>query len=149
MKKVYILLLLASSLSYGQSLIQSVNSGSISNSNIILSVGEIVVKPNNDQPSTGTIGLLTEVNSQVLSMNTIELSNTVSVYPNPSKDKIMIQSVENLTNTKVLVYNLTGQQVLSTKISSENSVDLTALPSGVYNLQLDSTATKPFKIIKY
>lgn len=57
----------------------------------------------------------------------------VSVYPNPTRSQIVIEGLEV---AQVEVYNALGQQVMT---SREQTVDLSALETGVYFVRIEST----------
>lgn len=149
MTKIITLLLLAHSfISFSQSTIQTINSGSLITSSSSVSIGEIVINPvNQNQSSSGLIGILSQVNQQ-LEVPQFELSENVVVYPNPTESSILFKSRENLSNQKVAVYNTNGQLVAEKTIQSDNSVDLSNLSSGIYVIQLSAQPNKSFKIIK-
>jgi hypothetical protein len=56
----------------------------------------------------------------------------ISIYPNPTKDKLYIQGLS--TSSKVLIYTVFGKLVFSETTSSE--VDLKGLQSGVYIVKI-------------
>lgn len=146
--KLLIFALFVSVVSNAQSFVQSINSGSIIAANAMLSIGEIVVVPQNqNQSTTGTIGILAQVNQQSLEVSQFEVAANITVYPNPTIAKIYFESKQILTNQKVLVYDNAGKLLLKQTLSAENAVDLTSLASGLYLVQLENS--KSFKIIKY
>lgn len=151
MKKIILITLFFNSfLNYAQSTIQSVNSGSIITANSSVSIGEIVVNPvNQNQSSSGLIGILAQVNEQTLEVPEYELADDIIVSPNPTVASIQFKSETNLMNENVAVYNTNGQLVSEKKIQSDNSVDLSELSSGIYIIQLTSDSKKSFKIIKH
>ena len=57
-------------------------------------------------------------------------SGTLVVYPNPTKEKVMIEGVEAAV---VQVYNILGQLVIESK---ENVIDLSAQQAGIYILKV-------------
>jgi hypothetical protein len=70
----------------------------------------------------------------------------ISVYPNPTTGLV---SVNSPLVSQILVYDLTGKQVLN---SNASSVDLSAFKNGVYLLKLFRKDTKNWitkRIIKY
>ncbi|WP_181368961.1 T9SS type A sorting domain-containing protein [Flavobacterium pallidum] len=146
---VLIAALLISGLCSAQSVIQSVNSGSVISANAVVGVGEIVVVPQNqNQSATGIIGVLAQVNQQMLEVPSYELSDKITVWPNPTVAKISFETNENLANATVAVFNNVGQLVLERKIGADNSIDLTDLAQGIYMIQL-SNQKQAFKIIKH
>jgi hypothetical protein len=64
-----------------------------------------------------------------------------SVSPNPSTG-IFTVKLNSGRPAKILVYNLTGETVFSTKIKSlETNIDLSSLPKGIYFLRINSEGT--------
>lgn len=149
MKQTLLYAFLAVSLSgKAQSVMQSVNSGSIITSNSSVSVGEIIVVPENpNQSSSGIIGIFAQ-NNQTLEVPQLELSGKVTVFPNPTTAGITFKTEVNLSNEKVSVYNLSGQLVAKKQINESNSMDLSELKAGVYLIQFTDKKIKSFKIIK-
>lgn len=130
-----------------QSVIQSVNSGSIISNSSSVSVGEIVVVPQNQtQSSSGIIGILTQTQLEVPQL---ELSEKITVYPNPTMSAIYFQTDTNLTDEKISVFNLSGQLVSQKQITANNSLDLSDLSTGVYLVQFTNKKINSFKIIKH
>lgn len=149
-KTTYLLLLLSAAGMSAQSNIQSVNSGSVIAGNSSLSVGEIVVNPvNPNQMTSGTIGIVTQINNQLLEVPQFEVSNSIVVYPNPTTAAIYFESTENLSNEKVTVYNTNGQIVIQKSIATDHSLDLSTLANGQYLIQFQNKKNKSFKIIKH
>ncbi len=71
--------------------------------------------------------------------------NAVSVYPNPSKGVISIESNENLT---INITDITGRKVVeNTTIIHSGSIDLSKLNNGVYFVNIDNGQTKGTKKI--
>jgi hypothetical protein len=132
---------------HSQSVIQSVNSGSIISSNSSVSVGEIVVIPvNPNQLSSGIIGILTQTQLEVPQL---ELSSKITVYPNPTTSTIYFQTDTNLSDEQVSIFNLSGQLVSENKITSDKAMDLSELSAGVYLIRFKNKNINSFKIIKH
>jgi Secretion system C-terminal sorting domain len=150
MKQFLQFLLLCISLSASsQSLIQSINSGSIIASNTMVSIGEIVVVPQNTaQSSSGMIGILAQ-NQQNLEVTELELSTKITVFPNPTTSGIRFQTDLSLQNEKVLIYSISGQLVSEKRVSEDNSLSLDELATGIYMIQFANQNVKAFKIIKH
>jgi hypothetical protein len=132
-----------------QSIVQTVNSGSLVTSSSSVSIGEIIVTATNLQSNSGIIGILTQVNQQILEVSSFELSKKTTVYPNPTVGKLYFTSNKNLNQEKISIYNATGQFILEATIDSENSLDLNTLTSGIYLVQFSNKNLKSFKIIKH
>lgn len=150
MKKNLLFLFLTTTFSVNcQSVIQSVNSGSILAPNSTVSIGEIIVIPENaNQSTSGIIGILAQVNQQNLEVPELALNDKIVVYPNPTMNSITFQTENSLENKKVSIVNLSGQIVAKKLISSSNSLDLSELKTGVYLIQFENKNINSFKIIK-
>lgn len=61
-----------------------------------------------------------------------EALNTLSIYPNPSKGKVTIQS--NFP-TEILLVDLNGTVLLKTTLNGSTQVDLSEFASGIYLIQ--------------
>lgn len=149
MKQLLLLSFLIGTLSASsQSVIQSVNSGSIIGTSSSVSVGEIVVVPvNQSQSSSGIIGILAQVN-QTLEVPQLELSETITVYPNPTTSTVFFKTDTNLAEEKVSIFNISGQLVSQKRITGDNALDLSELTTGVYLIQFINKNIHSFKIIK-
>lgn len=132
-----------------QSLIQTVNSGSIIATNSSVSVGEIIIIPTQNQSNSGILGILTQVNQQNLEVSQLELSNDIVVYPNPTVAKIYFKTSEDLSNEIISIFNNAGQLVTKSKITSDNSLNLNDLSAGIYLIQFENKKINSFKIIKH
>ncbi len=131
-----------------QSVIQSVNSGSVISASSSVAVGEIVVVPENQsQSSSGIIGIFAQVN-QTLEVPQLELGEKITVFPNPTMATIYFHTDTNLMNEKISVFNLSGQLVSQKQIATDNSLDLSELSTGVYLIQFTNKKINSFKIIK-
>ena len=150
MKQLLLLSFLIGTLSASsQSVIQSVNSGSVISSSSSVSVGEIVVVPvNQTQSSSGIIGILAQV-TQTLEVPQLELSEKITVFPNPTTAMIYFQTDTNLVYEKISVFNLSGQLVFEKQINGDNSLDLSELSQGVYLIRFTNKNVHSFKIIKH
>jgi len=147
MKQLLLLsFLIAGITANSQSVIQSVNSGSVISTNGSVSVGEIVVVPQNEtQSSSGIIGILT----QTLEVKELNLTEKIKVYPNPTTSIIYFQTETNLADEKISIHNLSGQLVSEKRITDGNALDLSELSTGVYLIQFSNKNINSFKIIKH
>lgn len=75
-------------------------------------------------------------NTVTLSANTFEFDETISIYPNPADDVLNIKMPTSSTINQVFVFNSLGQLVLT---STENSIPITSLSSGVYRIKIESS----------
>jgi hypothetical protein len=75
--------------------------------------------------------------------NKLVRKNQLNVYPNPASEIVNIQLPENLTQGRLSVYNITGQEVISLKITeSTQQVSVTELPKGIYIISLSAGSEK-------
>lgn len=129
-----------------QSVVQSVNSGSLITSSSSVSIGEIVVVPvNPNQSSSGIIGILV----QTLEVPQLELNEKITVYPNPTTSTVFFQTDTNLADENISVFNLSGQLISEKKITADNALDLSELSTGIYLIQFTNKNINSFKIIKH
>ena len=63
--------------------------------------------------------------------------STLSILPNPARDIITIQS-ELMTDepAKVDIYTVNGQNIISSKVLSGNTIDISQLDSGIYIINI-------------
>ncbi|MFN8273482.1 MAG: T9SS type A sorting domain-containing protein [Flavobacteriaceae bacterium] len=131
----------------GQS-VQSVNSANIQNTQSVISVGEIVINPSNLQSSTGTIAIALQINQQLLEVTEVEISPTVTAFPNPTSDAIEFKTSQTLNGEMIRVFNLAGQTVLEQKLTETNQLNISNLSAGTYLVRFDNSKFKTFNIIK-
>lgn len=62
--------------------------------------------------------------------------NGMRIFPNPTTD-ILNFSLEGLSNTPISVIDINGKVIMNTTISENNSIDVSALRTGVYFVQLE------------
>jgi hypothetical protein len=67
---------------------------------------------------------------------TFDGQEQLSVYPNPTVDRIKVSSNQQVTNVKL--YNQTGALVVNTVPDSANEVDLTKLSQGTYYVKINN-----------
>jgi len=76
-------------------------------------------------------------------------ANAFSVYPNPTANKNVTLTYNNIDNGRVSVYSLTGAKVYETTVSgTSKDINLSALSAGMYVVKLESgTITASQKLI--
>ena len=76
-------------------------------------------------------------------------SPIISVYPNPAKTNIFLNSNLDLSGTQYEIYDKLGRTVYSGIINSDNtSIDISSLTNGLYLLNLKGNKTQTLKFIK-
>lgn len=76
-----------------------------------------------------------------LSDDTFDVMGNVSIYPNPSKGKITLINIKNITLESVKIYNVLGRLVTNVPVekrASKFDIDVSHLNQGVYLLNLKS-----------
>jgi hypothetical protein len=69
-----------------------------------------------------------------LSTKENDLQNTISLYPNPTSEIIHISTSKNAWINKVMIFDVTGKQVLSN--ADQTSIDVSKLKSGLYFVKI-------------
>lgn len=102
----------------------------------------------NGAPNAVPTNVPTLVSCDFLSNIEQQINPEISLYPNPTKNKINLFSTEVVSD--VAIFNLLGQQVLLQNVNStENQIDMTALSSGTYLMKVyTDNQVKTLKIIK-
>lgn len=149
MKKIIIpILLLTSSFSFGQSLIGAINTGAVSNNNMVFSVGEVFVIPTNtNEANSGIIGALSRIEFAVIGTKEQLHSTSMNVFPNPTTGSIIFQSPENVPFKEVFIYDNAGRLVMQ-KTNQGTPIDLSGLANGLYTIGTDNPKISSFKIVK-
>jgi len=66
-------------------------------------------------------------------------ANSLSIYPNPTANKNITLTYNNLSNGFVSIYSLTGAKVYETTVNGTGkNINLSSLSSGMYIVKLDS-----------
>ncbi|TNE81578.1 MAG: T9SS type A sorting domain-containing protein [Bacteroidetes bacterium] len=88
------------------------------------------------------------INIGPLGVQQLNLSDVVSLYPNPSTGSFRIQSLAPIANLNVVVYDAQGKAVRTLSGSSQDAMEISGLESGVYHVRLsDGTASFSQKLI--
>jgi len=86
-----------------------------------------------------------------VSIEELQLSDQLLIYPNPSSTQITIELPDvPHKNVALSIYNINGQQMLSTKITEQKTVvDISGLPKGLYYIKAtDHNVTLVGKLMK-
>ncbi|MFK8010152.1 MAG: FG-GAP-like repeat-containing protein [Saprospiraceae bacterium] len=85
-------------------------------------------------------------------INEINSEHSLVIYPNPTDSEIILKTTQVLFSEKdqMILYNLTGEVLFSTKISDQQTrINLSSYPSGIYIIRsVIGGLNKTFKIIK-
>jgi len=83
-----------------------------------------------------------------LSVEDFEYINNVTLYPNPTNSTLYIESINTLTSVEI--YNLLGQQILtSTPNALTEEIDVSSFNSGVYLVKVEiNNHSAVYRVIK-
>jgi hypothetical protein len=70
----------------------------------------------------------------ILSNKPSKISESISLFPNPAKDKI---TISNLDKGQCSIWSITGQRISEQNINSSGELDISRLSSGIYMLIVD------------
>ena len=69
-------------------------------------------------------------------------ASTFTIHPNPSSDKITIETTVIPKKGQFSFFNMQGREIITCQITeSKTQLDITALPSGVYFVRLTGDRT--------
>jgi hypothetical protein len=91
---------------------------------------------------------LADLNAPLLTSNSFNSINGLSVYPNPVKNGVFYINTDANAERIVTVFDVLGKQVFNTK-TSDNAINASSLTAGVYMVQISEegkTATKKLVI---
>ena len=93
----------------------------------------------------GSLGASLYFTGAYESTGTEELEDTevVSVYPNPVSRILHIQNNQVTENSRAVLINQQGQQVLETKIFQNSQINMSSLTSGLYFLVMYTEGSSP------
>jgi hypothetical protein len=84
-----------------------------------------------------------------LSVNEFDQLNSISIYPNPVRDKLWFDNPNKIKIDKVEIYNITGQK-LGVIDNVNDFIDLGSLTSGLYFVKIFSeNSSNMFKVLKH
>ena len=73
------------------------------------------------------------------------IKDAFTVSPNPAKDILQVNGVNNQNFTKATIYDLTGK-LIKTTTPSNNAINVQSLNKGMYILILDDANGKQFSV---
>lgn len=78
-----------------------------------------------------TVDNLSLVNG-TMSVNDMDIEQTLTVHPNPTSDKINFESISGIA----LIFNSSGKKVMTLELNNEQSINTQNLKQGTYLLQI-------------
>lgn len=142
------------SLTYAQ---ESVNSsgGDVKGSGgtIAYSVGQLISVDNSGDNGSVSPGIQQAYEIFAVGINESMLNISLTVFPNPTADNLTLQ-IREFDSQKLhyKIYNLEGELLKNSVVTaSHTTIDMTALPSGTYFIEVvdnENRKIQTFKIIK-
>jgi subtilisin-like proprotein convertase family protein len=97
--------------------------------------------------NVGTCSFQLTVES-VLGIESNELNNAISMYPNPAQDRVTISNSSNIQLETAVIFDLNGKMINQIDLSTmqgEQVINISDLASGVYMIQLTSDTSSTIK----
>lgn len=89
-------------------------------------------------------GKIFRITTSTLGTNENELSTQIKIYPNPASKTVFIEGIKD-KNTTADITNAEGRKVVEkAKIESDNSLNISGIPAGVYFIHLNSGNQKSY-----
>lgn len=105
------------------------------NENEFVAAGDVGQSNQDLVDSNGRGFWITKINFDTLSLEENELTD-LQVYPNPADEKVTIISNELIE--EIRLFDMIGNEVLTSKLGSINELDISKISSGVYFLNVRS-----------
>ena len=86
--------------------------------------------------------IISRNNQAVLSQDTFEIENSISVYPNPANDYVNIQLAQNSVIEKIELYNALGQKI---KTTTDSKIYIGDCASGVLGIVIYVNGERYYK----
>lgn len=120
--------------------------GADANAICIQTDGKIVVGGGNflSGGNTGNYALARYLGDNSLSVDELDANSIVQIYPNPAKNSIYLNLVNNATATTAYsIYDTTGKKIKEGTIENhENAINIESLPRGIYLVQVNQMSAK-------
>jgi plastocyanin len=85
----------------------------------------------------------------ITSISENQLSESISIYPNPANDFINVKADSKMLGMNYKLIDPTGRQVLNGKLNNEmTSLDIRQFASGIYLFQLNAKNEEIIKVLK-
>ncbi len=126
---------------YGKSEIirlEVTKNGQIFNTSIPFEIASIQIDPE--------IQLISKNNSAVLGIDSFELKNSISIYPNPIKNTLNIKNNSSATLNKITIYNVLGKTLLQLN-NPPSKINMSSMHVGVHLIKVETSLGTFFKTI--
>ncbi|WP_430411883.1 T9SS type A sorting domain-containing protein [Kordia sp.] len=99
---------------------------------------------NRVDPNAAAVTAPSTFNLATLSIEEENILAEVSLYPNPAKDIVKLQVPAGITDIKIEVFDNAGKKI-DMQLSSENTIDVSNIASGLYLVSIISNDIKTTK----
>ncbi|MGI9525510.1 MAG: DUF4832 domain-containing protein [Weeksellaceae bacterium] len=99
------------------------------------------------EPATGYNNLHQTITLDSLGLVEYPNNKSIFIYPNPASEFITI-ALKNTDVETIKIYNIYGQLVKVVSIASNQKINITELPAGIYFISLRNDKSSTFKLIK-
>ncbi len=82
--------------------------------------------------STASINAIMPLGCPTMGTQTLIKTPKVTIYPNPFGSYINIEMEDTLDNTKIILYDISGREVMKTSISNRTTLNMSGLSSSLY-----------------
>ena len=93
----------------------------------------------------GCAKVLTKEISTVVGIESVQMINELSVYPNPSNGLITIKGLTEIA--KISIVDITGAEVLNADITPNEDLDVSVLKPGIYFLSVNENIETTLKLV--
>ncbi len=109
----------------------------------------ITLNFNPNQPNSITFPVVDSIPDYGLAVNSVQLEQTLKLYPNPTTDVVTVSFNKNIT-TVLKIYTLDGKLVLTENIvnTSTKTINISNLSKGVYVVTTNLPSNKNTLLIK-
>jgi hypothetical protein len=83
-----------------------------------------------------------------LSTEKTRVKESWSLYPNPATESVMLELPADLARSEIRIYNAKGRLVKNLKAAPTQSIDISALPKGLYFIRLQNQDVRVLKFVK-
>jgi uncharacterized delta-60 repeat protein len=112
--------------------------------------GKILIGGNFTTYNGNSINRIARLDNSLLSTDPYLLGDSITIYPNPTKDKVDIRLDNGLETESILtIYSSTGQLLKVEEFTNRKTIDLSFLTSGMYVFCIkNGTQINTYKILK-
>ncbi|MEI7979356.1 MAG: T9SS type A sorting domain-containing protein [Bacteroidota bacterium] len=76
------------------------------------------------------------ISNQTIGINEVNLTNKITVYPNPASNTLTIKTINNLTIQQLQLLDITGKVIA--QFNNQTEIDVSAMANGMYLLQIQT-----------